>query len=49
MLHTIKWDDVVPIFGIFMVSYLTATTQPLDTQNFLHCALTFMITKTFDF
>ena len=33
----------------FMISYPTATTQPLDTQIYDICALTLLIRKTLDF
>ena len=30
---TVKWGDLDLVLLYFMISYLTATTQPLDTQN----------------
>ena len=33
----------------FMITYLTATTQPLGTHNILHCVLTLLIKKTRNF
>ena len=44
-----KMGWLEPIFGIFDISYLTGTTQPLDTQNIWHCALTQLIKKTRNF
>ena len=32
-----------------MISYLTAATQPLDSQNIWHCALTLLIKETRNF
>ena len=48
-LSTIKWGDFDLFLIYFMISYLTATTRPFDTQNLRHCALTLLIKKTHDF
>ena len=45
----VPWDDLDLFLVYFKISYLTATTQPLDTQNIWHCALPLLIKKTCDF
>ena len=45
ILYTIKWWRCGPIFGIFRDLLLTATTQPLGTQNVWHRALTLLMKK----
>ena len=42
---TIKQGDLDLFLVYFMISYLTATTQPLDNQNIWHCVLTVLIKK----
>ena len=37
---TIKWGDLDLFLVYFMISYLTAATQPLGTHNILHCVIT---------
>ena len=49
MTSTVKWGDLDLFLVYFMISYLTATTQPPDTQNIWHCVLTLLIKKTRDF
>ena len=45
---TIKWADLRYFFVNFMISYLSATTHPLNTKNIWHCALTLLSRKVRD-
>ena len=45
----VKQQEINLFLVYFMISYLTATTQPLDNQNIWQCVLTVLIKKTCEY